>query len=64
MWLQCPGGQWKQLSLPDAMKQINVIWQLDLMKTNLVIIPGEIINVLQPTDISMNKPFKLYVNGY
>jgi len=39
--------------LTDSVKN-----QLRKMNTELVIIPGEMISVLQPMDVSINKPFK------
>lgn len=48
----------KQSSLHTCHRQIDVKWQLELMKTDLPVIPGEMTNVLQPVDISINKSIK------
>jgi len=63
VWSRRPGAFLVQLSMlvlgafkghvTDSMKD-----QLHKMKTELVVIPGGMTSVLQPMDISINKPFK------
>jgi hypothetical protein len=64
VWSRRPGAFLNQLSMlvldvfkghvTDSMK-----FQLQKMKPEVVVIPGEMTSVLQPMDVSIHKPFKV-----
>jgi len=63
VWVRRPGAFLNQPSMLvlDAFKghlTDSVKNQLSKMKTELVVIPGGMTSVLQPIDVSINKPFK------